>query len=146
MDTFIQSEDKKPFWLLLALVIGISVAPVLWSYAHAGQRSQGTVIGSRPAGCPTRFCGCALAIKIFGAIKPNLNLAVNWRRFPRTAARPGAIAVRSGHVMQLVSQVQGSRWLVWDPNSGGGKIRIHERVLTGAYTYHDPFGTRVAGL
>lgn len=105
-----------------------------------------TVIGGRPAGCPYRFCGCALSIKIFGAIKPNLNLAANWlRHFPRTRPAPHMVAARRGHVFQLLSHVQGHVWRVWDANSGGGKIRIHHRSIAG-YIIVDPRGSRQAGL
>lgn len=90
-----------------------------------------TVIGGRPSGCPHRFCGCALAIKIFGRIVPHLNLAANWLKFPRTEAAPGMVAARRGHVFKLLSHRGGSVWEVWDANSGGGRIRIHDRSIAG---------------
>lgn len=96
----------------------------------------GEVIGGRPAGCPSRFCGCALALKRFGKIVPELNLAWNWRKFPRVAARVGAIAVRPGHVMEIIGGEPGN-WTIWDPNSGGGLIRIHQRSVAG-YFFVDP--------
>jgi hypothetical protein len=90
-----------------------------------------TVIGSRPAGCPHRFCGCALAIKVFGRIVPHLNLAANWLKFPRANPAPGMVAARRGHVFKLLAHVNGNVWQVWDANSGGGRIRIHHRSIAG---------------
>ena len=89
------------------------------------------ILGSRPAGCPHRFCGCALAIKIFGRIVPHLNLAANWLRFPRTAPAPGMVAARRGHVFKLLVHLRGHVWQVWDANSGRGRIRIHPRSIAG---------------
>ena len=108
--------------------------------------SAATVIGGRPAGCPHRFCGCALSIKLFGAIKPSLNLAANWMRvFPRTAPAPGMVAARRGHVFQLVRHVSNDRWVVWDANSGGGRIHIHERRIA-RYVIVNPHASRLAAL
>jgi hypothetical protein len=101
------------------------------------ERRGSTVIGGRPAGCPRRFCGCALSLKFFGRIIPKLNLAVNWRTFPRVAPAPGMVAVRRGHVFKLEQHVGGNHWRVWDANSGGGKIRRHVRSIAG-YTIHNP--------
>jgi hypothetical protein len=98
-----------------------------------------SVIGGRPAGCPHRFCGCALSLHIFGRIIPKLNLAANWRTFPRAAPASGMVAARHGHVFKLVSHVGGSTWLVWDANSGRGRIRIHHRSIAG-YAIVNPRG------
>ena len=96
-----------------------------------------TVIGGRPAGCPHAYCGCGLR-KYLGLSDKRLNLAWNWARlFPRTQARAGAAAVRRHHVMLLVRQVSGSRWIVRDYNSGKGLSRIHERDVSG-YIFVDP--------
>lgn len=104
-----------------------------------GVPAQAAVIGGRPAGCPHRFCGCALALKVYGRIIPRLNLAANWKGLPRAMAAPGMVAARYGHVFQLQSYLGGSKWMVWDPNSGGGRIRIHARSIAG-YTIHNPHG------
>jgi hypothetical protein len=69
------------------------------------------VVGSRPAGCPNRFCGCEASLYKFGRIIPGLNLASNWRRFPRSAPASGMAAVRSGHVMILEQHIAGDVWL-----------------------------------
>lgn len=101
---------------------------------------RAVILGGRPVGCPHRFCGCGLSIHLFGRIIPHLNLANNWRvYFPRTAASPGMVAVRSGHVFKLLNHVAGNTWKVWDANSGGGRIRIHNRSIAG-YTIVNPSG------
>jgi hypothetical protein len=97
------------------------------------------VVGGRPAGCPNAFCGCEASLYKFGRIVPGLNLASNWRRFPRATPAPGMAAVRSGHVMILESQVAGDVWTVHDGNSGGHVTREHPRSLAG-YTIVDPSG------
>ena len=55
-------------------------------------RADTRIVGGRPAGCPHAFCGCEASLYKFGRIIPELNLAANWRRFPRTAAAPGMAA------------------------------------------------------
>lgn len=110
------------------------------AYASLDIASAGTgerVIGHRPYGCPNAFCGCEASLYRFGRIIPELNLASNWRRFPRAAPAPGMAAVRSGHVMILQSQVSGNVWNVHDGNSGGHMTREHARSLAG-YTIVDP--------
>lgn len=97
------------------------------------------VVGGRPAGCPNAFCGCEASLYKFGRVIPELNLASNWRRFPRAAPAPGMAAVRSGHVMILEQQVGGNVWTVHDGNSGGHVTREHARSLAG-YTIVDPSG------
>lgn len=112
-------------------------------YAAAENSSEG-VIGGRPAGCPRRFCGCGVSLKVFGRIIPELNLAANWKhRFPRAHPGPGMVAARSGHVFYIVSMIDAETAMAYDPNSGGGKIRIHPRPLRG-YTVVDPNGRRLA--
>ncbi len=94
-------------------------------------RQVAAIVGGRPEGCPRRFCGCALAIKLFGRIVPHLNLAANWLKFPRVTPAPGMVAARRGHVFKLIAHVKGNIWSVWDANSGGGHIRIHHRSIAG---------------
>lgn len=101
------------------------------------QAGDERVVGSRPAGCPNRFCGCEASLYKFGRIIPGLNLASNWRRFPRAAPASGMAAVRSGHVMILEQHIAGNVWLVHDGNSGGHVTREHSRSLAG-YTIVDP--------
>jgi hypothetical protein len=99
--------------------------------------SDDRIVNGRPSGCPRAFCGCEASLYRFGRIIPQLNLASNWRRFPRATPAPGMAAVRSGHVMILQQQVSGNIWLVHDGNSGGHATREHSRSLAG-YTIVDP--------
>ena len=95
------------------------------------------VVGGRPSGCPNAFCGCEASLYRFGRIVPELNLAANWRRFPRAMPSPGMAAVRSGHVMILQQHVGGDVWYVHDGNSGGHVTREHPRSIAG-YMIVDP--------
>jgi hypothetical protein len=105
---------------------------------------NGVILGSRPSGCPHRFCGCEASLYVFGSIKPELNLAANWvRKFPRTSPGPGMVAARSGHVFVLINQVSGNEWLVHDGNSGGGKTRQHVRSIAG-YAIVNPHASNYA--
>jgi hypothetical protein len=109
-----------------------------------GAHPNGSVIGRRPAGCPHAFCGCEASLYLFGQIRAELNLAANWlRKFPRTAPAPGMVAVRTHHVMVLISPVDGNDWLVHDGNSGGGLTREHVRSLKG-YVVVNPRGGMAA--
>jgi hypothetical protein len=95
------------------------------------------IVGNRPSECPQAFCGCEASLFRFGRIIPQLNLASNWRRFPRAAPAPGMAAVRFGHVMILQQHVDGDIWYVHDGNSGGDVTREHPRSIAG-YTIVDP--------
>ena len=95
------------------------------------------VIGGRPAGCPSSFCGCGAALRVFGRIVPELNLAANWLRFPRTSPAPGMVAARRGHVFVLEQPLGGDMWMAYDANSGGHATRMHARSLRG-YTIVNP--------
>jgi hypothetical protein len=105
--------------------------------AVALQAGDERVVGSRPAGCPHAFCGCEASLYKFGRIIPGLNLASNWRRFPRAVPASGMAAVRSDHVMILQQHLAGDVWLVHDCNSGGHVTREHPRSIAG-YTIVDP--------
>lgn len=102
------------------------------SIKYSGSYGSEHVIGGRPSGCPHAFCGCEASLYKFGRIIPYLNLAVNWiHRYPRAAPAPGMAAARSGHVMILMSHVDGSNWLVHDGNSGHHLTREHVRSIAG---------------
>jgi len=113
-------------------------------YAGVSGDASGAVMGGRPAGCPRTYCGCGVSLKVFGTIRPELNLAWNWARyFQREGApRAGLVAVRRGHVMQIVGGGDGG-WVVYDPNSGGGLTRTHVHNLRG-YIFVNPQAGRVA--
>ena len=116
------------------------------SQATASLAGNARVLSGRPAGCPHAFCGCEASLYRFGHIIPQLNLASNWRRFPRAVPSPGMAAVRSGHVMILQQQVEGNVWYVHDGNSGGHLTREHAVSIAG-YTIVDPTaGSSTAGV
>jgi hypothetical protein len=95
------------------------------------------IVSGRPSGCPRSFCGCGAAIRVFGRVVPELHLAANWLRFPRTSPAPGMVAARHGHVFVLEQHVEGDTWMAYDANSGGHATRIHARSLRG-YTVVNP--------
>ncbi|WP_342730857.1 hypothetical protein [Bradyrhizobium sp. B117] len=95
------------------------------------------IVGGRPAGCPSSFCGCGASLRVFGRVVPELNLASNWLRFPRTAPAPGMVAARRGHVFVLEQHLGGDMWMAYDANSGGHATRMHARSLRG-YTIVNP--------
>jgi hypothetical protein len=107
--------------------------------------SDERVVAGRPSGCPHSFCGCEASLFRFGRIIPELNLASNWRRFPRAAPATGMAAVRSGHVMILQQHVSGDIWYVHDGNSGGHVTREHPRSIAG-YTIVDPSSSALARI
>src|SRR5262245_58317382 len=110
-------------------------APSSRTFAMA---DTGTIIGSRPAGCPHSYCGCGLRMYL-GLSDVRLNLASNWARlFPRQAGpAPGLAAVRNHHVMYIESAAGNGQWLIRDYNSGGGLSRMHVRDVRG-YVFVNP--------
>lgn len=100
---------------------------------------EGTVVGRRPEGCPASFCGCEASRYVFGKVRPELNLASNWMRFPRATPAPGMVAVRNHHVMVLMGHAGGKDWLVHDGNSGGRLTREHV-ISIGGYVVVNPNG------
>jgi len=85
-----------------------------------------------PPGCPRiRFCGCGVALKVFGKPVRKLYLAANWLKFPKAKPAPGMVAARSGHVFLIVKTVAPGLVLAYDPNSGGHRTRLHLRSLAG---------------
>lgn len=115
---------------------------------HAGAvdaNGNSIIVGRRPSGCPYEYCGCEASLYVFGEIRPRLNLASNWRKyFPRAKAAPGMAAVRSHHVMILMSHADGSNWLVHDGNVNH-MTREHIVSIRG-YTIVDPHSSRSEAL
>ncbi len=99
---------------------------------------EGSIIGSRPSGCPHAYCGCGLR-KYLGLSDVRLNLASNWARyFPHESGpRAGLAAVRNHHVMYIESSAGNGQWIVRDYNSGGGMSRVHTRDVRG-YVFVNP--------
>ena len=92
-------------------------------------------IVSHPSGCPGRaFCGCGVALRVFGHHVRDLWLARNWFRFPRSAPAAGNVAIfRGGGHVAYIEQVHGDGTAtLYDPNSGGHQTRVHRRSLAGA--------------
>jgi hypothetical protein len=117
----------------------------------AGNRAMatadaGTIIGTRPEGCPRTYCGCGLR-KYLGLSDVRLNLAAMWARlFPRESApRPGLAAVRTGHVMYIEAAAGEGQWLIRDYNSGGGLSRLHVRDVRG-YIFVNPHAQLAANM
>jgi hypothetical protein len=124
-------------------VCGGPVASRAVAVDAAGNRAmavvdEGTIIGSRPSGCPHSYCGCGLRMYL-GLADVRLNLASNWARlFPRESApRAGLAAVRSGHVMYIEAAAGDGQWLIRDYNSGRGLSRVHVRDVRG-YIFVNP--------
>lgn len=111
--------------------------------ATVSRLSGARIVGGRPPGCPSSFCGCGAALRVFGRIVPELNLAANWLRFPRTSPAPGMVAARRGHVFVLEQHLGGDVWMAYDANSGGHATRIHARSLRG-YAIVNPHGGSAA--
>ena len=104
---------------------------------------EGRVVGGRPAGCPSAFCGCGTSLHVFGKIIPELNLAANWGRFAPANPAPGMVAYRSGHVFAIQSVNGDGTVVAYDPNSGGHLTRIHTVSLRGFHVV-DPHSRRYA--
>jgi len=115
------------------------------SGAMASLASNDKVLNGRPSGCPHAFCGCEASLYRFGRIIPQLNLAANWRRFPRAVPAAGMAAVRSGHVMILQQHLDGNVWYVHDGNAGGHVTREHAISIAG-YAIVDPSSASTSGL
>jgi hypothetical protein len=150
---FRKITESSSMWKAVFFVACLSLFPVQAEaqshhrYRHQPFRSMALftgdiqtnerIVGGRPSGCPHAFCGCEASLFRFGRVIPQLNLASNWRRFPRTAPATGMAAVRGGHVMILQQHVAGDIWYVHDGNSGGHVTREHPRSIAG-YTIVDP--------
>lgn len=94
--------------------------------------STETRIVAHPAGCPRRlFCGCGVSVRVFGRPIRHFYLARNWMAYPKTSPKTGAVAANRRHVMFIEHYLGGNRAIVYDPNSGGRKTRIHVRDLRG---------------
>ena len=106
---------------------------------HLVNIDGGSVVGGRPAGCPSAFCGCGTSLHIFGRIIPALNLAANWFRFPHAAPAPGMVAVRNHHVFAIERVIDEHTVVAYDSNSGRHLTRVHIVSLRG-YSVRDPRG------
>lgn len=99
-----------------------------------------------PAGCPSRaFCGCGVALDVFGKNIRELWLARAWLNFPPAEPAPGMIAANRRHVFVIRRMLTPNIALAYDPNSGGHKTRLHPRSIAG-YSIRNPHGSRYAAL
>lgn len=104
-------------------------------------RQHGERFVEHPAGCPSRaFCGCGVAMKVFGKPIRELWLASNWFKFPHASPAPGMVAVRNHHVFYIEAVLGKGMVMAYDPNSGGHRTRVHPRSLAG-YSVRNPNGT-----
>lgn len=95
--------------------------------------SESRVLGSRPAGCPSRWCGCWLGLHV-GMTDKALWRAINWARVGRPAkAQPGAIVVWRNHVGK-VTAVDGNRIKVLSGNDGK-RVRERWRTMAGVVAF-----------
>lgn len=96
------------------------------------ERGVRTVTLPHPHGCPgTEFCGCGVAVRVFGRPVRDLWLASNWLKFPAARPAPGMVAARSGHVFYIEKMLSSIMALAYDPNSGGHMTRVHPRSIQG---------------
>lgn len=117
-----------------------AMAPVL----RPQEDARATIV-SHPSGCPSRaFCGCGAAVRVFGSPVRSLWLAAAWFKFPRAAPGAGMVAVRRHHVFVLEQHLGGSKWHVYDANSGGHATRLHARSIAG-YVIVNPSAAHSAG-
>ena len=116
----------------MAALALVALAPNAEARQHHRGRIEAAQIVTHPAGCPSRaFCGCGVAVRVFGRPIRELWRAANWFRFPRAAPAPGMVAVRRHHVFVLEQALGGKTWLTYDANSGGHATRIHARSIVG---------------
>lgn len=105
---------------------------------HAGAVSVNRILGGRPAGCPSAWCGCWLA-RFFGLSDRSLWVARNWAKFPRVAGpAPGVVAVyargRGGHV-GVVTAVPGPGQIVLKSGNDGHAVRERVRSTRGVIAW-----------
>lgn len=133
-DPMMSPEDRGRVRIfLIMLLLGIVIWWLMLSAAFAG-----TVMIPHPKGCPARaFCACGACVDVMGNAKACPWLARAWFKYPRTAPKPNAVAVRRGHVFVLKQHVRGNIWMVADYNSGGHRSRYHARSIAG-YRIVDP--------
>ena len=111
---------------------------------HTARSKDGQAV-NHPRGCPsTSFCGCGVALHVFGHHVRSLWLAANWLSFPPAKPAPGMVAVRRGHVFAIIENRGRGSVLAYDPNSGRHRTRIHVRSLAGFKVVNPRAGARYA--
>jgi hypothetical protein len=92
------------------------------------------VVGHKPPGCPSRWCGCWLA-QHMGLSDRSLNLARRWASIgsPAHGPAPGAVVVWRHHVGKITA-VDGHRIKVLSGNDGR-RVRDRWRTTAGVIAY-----------
>ena len=112
--------------LMAAAVLAAMFCVFHATKAYAGERDRRGEITAHPAGCPHfLFCGCGVSVRVFGRPVRSLYLATAWRKFPRAAPHIGTVAIFGASHVAYVELIDGRSVLLYDPNSGGGKTRLH---------------------
>ena len=112
---------------------------------HHNRVDAGSIL-PHPQGCPrTAFCGCGVAVRVFGVPIRPLWSVDNWRKFPAAAPASGMVAVWPHHVAYIEQIVGDGLAMMFDPNSGGHETRQHVRSLRGAKIV-DPHHSNIAWL
>ena len=121
-------------------------AAIVAKAAPIVEAPKGATILPHPPGCPrTSFCGCGVALRVFGKPVRDLWLAANWFRFPAAVAAAGMVAVRKHHVFFIERVLGDGKVLAYDPNSGHHLTRLHVRSL-GGYSVRNPQLASAAAL
>jgi hypothetical protein len=90
------------------------------------------------------FCGCGVSVWAFGHSIRSLWPARAYYKFPRARAAKGRVAIFGRHHVAGIIKAYGDETaLLYDPNSGGHRTRIHRRSIKGA-TIVDPHAERMA--
>lgn len=92
------------------------------------------VVGTKPAGCPSRWCGCWLA-QHMGLSDRSLWLARKWASVgaPASGPAPGVIVVWRHHVGKII-EVDGRRIKVISGNDSRA-VRVRWRATDGVISY-----------
>ena len=102
--------------------------------------SSAADLSSRPAGCPTKWCGCYLAIEMgfTGAEARRLWWAPHWqyvgREVRRADVRSGDIVVWWHHVGRIVEVTRPGFAVVRSGNDGGA-VRTREVRISNAFAF-----------
>lgn len=96
--------------------------------------SFATVADARPAGCPTKWCGCWM-MRVFSLTDKALWAARNWAHVgkPAEGPAPNVVVVWPHHVGIITGQKNGT-WVVKSGNDGGA-VRERARSLKGAIAF-----------
>ena len=128
--------DHKQILLGLALATAVSLVGCYQAQSKPLRQHKAHASRFVPAGCPRAWCGCWLA-RHLGLSDKRLWLAIEWaRRFPRTSAHVGAVAVWPHHVGQIVGGRPG-HWIVLSGNDGH-RVRRRERSTRGVVAFVNP--------